>query len=63
MSIYCTCRACKRARREGKVLGDRRQGYFSNGVFGFGRVSDYIRWAKFARKGSRRPEAKDTGRV
>lgn len=54
-SRFCDCKQCKKARRKGKVLGSRIVGYFSQGVFGWGSVSDYVFHPKFVR--GRRPTA------
>lgn len=45
--MFCNCRACRAAKRKGLVLGSRRMGYFSNGIFGWSQVSDYIPYFKF----------------
>lgn len=46
---FCNCRQCRKARKRGLVLGKRISGYFSQGVFGWGFVSDYVRHPKFAK--------------
>lgn len=52
---YCNCNDCKKARRKGKILGGRIEGYFSQGVFGWCSVSDYVPFRKF-QKGRARKE-------
>jgi hypothetical protein len=48
MDKFCNCSRCRSLRkRKGVVLGTRRMGYFSQGIFGFGNVSDYVRLPKF----------------
>lgn len=54
--MFCDCKRCRRLRRKGLVLGAKREGYFSNGVFGWGSVSAYVRFHKFLP--GRRPVAK-----
>ena len=45
---FCNCYTCRKVRKtKGTVLGTRLVGYFSNGVFGFSKVSDYVRHHKF----------------
>lgn len=61
---FCNCADCKRAKRKGLVLGDRSEGYFSQGVFGWGRVSAYVSFPRFAkglrvRRGNNRVEVCD----
>ncbi len=49
----CTCKACKKQRRKGKILGSRWEFSFKHGL---ARVSDYVpfhRWQK-----GRRPDKK-----
>lgn len=56
MNNFCNCSRCRILRKtKGVVLGTRRMGYFSQGVFGFGAVSDYVRHPKF--QPGRRPDA------
>jgi hypothetical protein len=56
MDKFCNCNRCRNLRRrKGVVLGSRRMGYFSQGLFGFGWVSDYVRHPKF--QPGRRPDA------
>jgi hypothetical protein len=56
MEKFCNCKRCRTLqKRQGVVLGTRRMGYFSQGVFGFGTVSDYVRHPKF--QPGRRPVA------
>lgn len=52
---FCHCKRCRTLRkRKGVVLGTRRLGFFYEGLFGFGMVSDYVRHPKF--QPGRRPD-------
>lgn len=56
MLRVCGCKACKKMARKGMVLGSRNMGYWHNGQFGFGSVSDYVPFPRFAKgKRVRRP--------
>lgn len=50
---FCHCHRCKRARREGKILGTRRMGFWTKNWFTGepeyyqGPVSDYVLFPKF----------------
>ena len=59
MTRFCNCKRCKRLRKEkGVVLGSRNMGFWLNGVFGWMKVSDYVRHHKFV-KGRRRTERRE----
>lgn len=58
--MFCTCKACKKAKRKGLALGSRRMGFWIKSFNGdhyeyyLGNVSAYVRHPKLARGRARK---------
>lgn len=63
MATFCDCKDCKNQRRKGKILGDRRMGFWLDGQYYLGNVSAYVNFPKFMRGRGRKEKTNHTTNI